>query len=89
VARWRGSAPQRIEPPEWYRNYHPEDWDEPDGQELSMMRGSHGPWPGELHDYHSQRRWEQARHRYRQEHPLLATQEIQEIIGRHKKRRLS
>lgn len=89
MARWRGKAAARVEPPEWYRNYHPEAWDEPDELELRMMAGSaaYGPWPDELHDYHSRRRWHEAQHRYRQANPLLAEQEFAELIGRHQKRR--
>jgi hypothetical protein len=70
-----------IEAPEWYRNFHPEDWDEPDGQERHMMAGNLGwPWPEELHRIHSERRWGEAKYRYRQTHPALAEQEFAELI---------
>jgi hypothetical protein len=88
MARWRGKAPARIEPPEWYRNYHAEAWDEPDGQEKSMMAGCHpSSWPAELHDYHSRRRWAEAQYRYRQANPLLAEQELADILNRRAARR--
>jgi hypothetical protein len=97
VARWRASEPARIEPPEWYRNYHPEAWDVPDGQEQRMIDGcTHGPspwpdapewpgapgWPQFLHEIHSRRRWQEARHRYRCEHPALAEQEFEDLLSR-------
>jgi len=31
MARWRSTG-GRIEAPEWYRNFHPESWDEPDAE---------------------------------------------------------
>jgi hypothetical protein len=72
-----------VEAPEWYRVYHPESWDAPDVQEQMMIDGcrSMGPWPEELHRWHSERRWQLAKHRYRQDHPALAEQELAEIVG--------
>jgi hypothetical protein len=88
VARWRGKVPQRVEPPEWYRNYHPEAWDEPDAQERAMMAGWNiGPWPEWLHDHHSRRRWGEAKYAYRQAHPLLGEQELRDIFDRRATRR--
>jgi hypothetical protein len=87
---WRKPvSPARIEPPEWYRTYHAEAWDEPDGQEQAMVDGcpSAWPWPDWLHDHHSRRRWHEAKHAYRQEHPALAEQEFADLIERHGKRR--
>ena len=79
--RRRDLEPARIEGPEWYRVFHPEAWDEPDAQEQSMINGSLGcPWPEELHRWHSERRWEQAKYRYRQAHPALAEQEFAELV---------
>jgi hypothetical protein len=62
-------------------------WDEMDDQEKAMTAGWHGPWPGWLHDHHSRRRWGEAKHRYRQQNPLLAEQEFQAIIARRAARR--
>jgi hypothetical protein len=57
-------------------------WDEPDAQEQRMMDGSRGcPWPEELHRWHSERRWHEAKHRYRQQNPALATQEFDDLVG--------
>jgi hypothetical protein len=81
---WRKPVePPHIEPPEWYRTYHPESWDEPDGQEQAMIDGcpSMRPWPDDLHHHHAQRRWHEAKYRYRQEHPDLAEQEFQAIVS--------
>jgi hypothetical protein len=78
-------VPKRIEPPEWYRVFHAEDWDEPDAEELRMTAGLE--FLGYLHDHHSRRRWHEAQHAYRQAHPLLAEQEFQDIIARRAKRR--
>ena len=54
MARWR-AATGRIEAPEWYRNYHPEAWDEPDEHEQRMIDGcpSMRPWPDDLHQHHA------------------------------------
>jgi hypothetical protein len=75
--------PVRIEGPEWYRNYHREDWQEPDSQEQRMMDGSrgYGEWPAELREIHAHRRWEEAKYAYRQEHPALAEQEFGDLVG--------
>ena len=84
MARWRAQpVPPRIEGPEWYRNFHPEDWDEPDAQEQAMINGSlgHGTWPPDLHEIHARRRWAEAKHAYRRSHPALADQEFQELLG--------
>ena len=72
-----------IEPPEWYRNFHPEAWDEPDAQEQSMMDGCRGfgEWPDYLHDHHARRRWHEAQYAYRQTHPALAEQEFQALVN--------
>lgn len=81
---WRRLVePLRIEPPEWYRTFHPQAWDEPDGQERAMMDGSrgYGPWPDELHRVHAERRWGEAKHAYRQQHPALAAQELEDLIS--------
>jgi hypothetical protein len=92
MARWRPQDPPRIEAPEWYRNYHPEAWDVPDGHEQAMMDGCAGyrcwpgspgsawpDWPQWLHEQHARRRWQEAKHRYRQAHPALATQEFDDL----------
>ena len=34
------------------------------------------PWPAELHAVHAERRWAEAKYRYRREHPALARQEL-------------
>jgi hypothetical protein len=88
MAKWRPADSPRIEPPEWYRNYHPEAWDEPDRQERSMMAGSqgYGEWPAELHEMHARRRWEQAKHEYRQGHPAFAEQEFADLVARARER---
>jgi hypothetical protein len=84
VARWRRQDEgQRIEPPEWYRVFHPEAWDEPDSQEQLMIAGclSMQPWPADLHEWHSRRRWHQAQNAYLKDHPALAEQEFNDIFN--------
>jgi hypothetical protein len=83
VARWKASADGPIEAPEWYRNFHPEAWDAMDDQEQAMFDGcpTWRPWPDYLHEIHAERRWHQAQHAYRQEHPAFATQEFNKIIN--------
>jgi hypothetical protein len=58
-------------------------WDEPDAQEQQMIDGCPGwrPWPEDLHQHHARRRWHEAQHRYRQEHPALAEQELDDLIN--------
>jgi hypothetical protein len=87
VARWKGGTPQRVEAPSWYRCYDPAAWDEPDAQEITMTAGWTGPVPAELRDYHARRRWEEARYAYRREHPLLAEQELGDLMNRRAARR--
>ena len=74
--------PPRIEPPEWYRVFDPAAWDEPDAQEQYMIDGCRrlGPWPPDLHLWHGERRWHQAKHAYRQEHPALAEGGEEEVV---------
>ncbi len=38
------------------------------------------PWAPELHEVHARRRWGEAKHRYRGDHPDLAEQELQALI---------
>jgi hypothetical protein len=88
---WRKPRPvARIEPPEWYRNYHPEAWDQPDGHEQSMINGSGTRWPDcadgspgwlAFHDVHARRRWQQAKHTYRQAHPAFWSQEFDDLLA--------
>ena len=80
---WRKpQEPAHIEPPGWYRSFDLAAWDEPDAHERAMIAGHLGmPWPDELHRMHAQRRWSQARHAYRKEHPALAEQEFSEIVA--------
>ena len=100
MASWRPRVPPRIEPPEWYRTYHPEDWDEPDGHEWAMIEGCSEfrcwpdsplsrwlDWPQFLHDQHARRRWGEAQHRYRQAHPAFASQEFDDLIASARERR--
>jgi hypothetical protein len=74
--------------------YDPAAWDEPDGQEQAMMDGCAGyacwpgapesawpGWPAWLHAGHARRRWQEARHRYRREHPALASQEFDDLVS--------
>jgi hypothetical protein len=84
VAWRKPSEPPHIEPPEWYRNYHPEAWDEPDAQEQAMIDGcpSMRPWPAWLHAEHARRRWQLAKFAYRQDHPALAEQEFADLVTR-------
>jgi hypothetical protein len=99
---WRKQLPPpHIEPHEWYRNYHPEAWDEPDAHEQAMMNGCsgrrcwpHSPpsrwpdWPQWLHEAHSRRRWQEARYGYLQDHPDLSAQEFRELVeGYHARHR--
>lgn len=84
MASWRRREPPRIEAPEWYRNYHPEAWDEPDEQERRMLAGcgALGPeWVAGRHRMHAERRWQEAKHRYRQDHPALASQEFDDLVN--------
>jgi hypothetical protein len=82
MARWRREDTGRIEAPEWYRNFHLEAWDEPDAQEQRMIDGcpSMRPWPEDVHRWHAERRWGQAKHRYALAHPALAEQEFTDLI---------
>lgn len=87
MAQWRERG-GRLEAPEWYRNFHPEDWDEPDEHELRMMAGNLGcPWPEVLHGYHVERRWEQAKYQYRRDNSAFGTQEFDDLIARCRERR--
>lgn len=84
MARWQPKEPTRIEGPEWYRNYHPEDWDEPDEHERRMLAGSERmgeEWVAGLHRIHAEKRWQQAKYQYRRAHPALATQEFRDLIN--------
>lgn len=98
MARWRPVL-VRHEAPEWYRNFHPEDWDEPDDHERGMIEGCSGhrcwpdspgsawpDWPEWLHQQHGRRRWEEAKHAYRQEQPGFAAQEFGELVASRRKR---
>lgn len=89
VAWRRPVDPPHIEAPEWYRNYHPEFWDEPDGQEQAMMNGcvGSGVWSAELHESHAHRRWQEAKYAYRQEHPALAEQEFLALLSMERRAR--
>jgi hypothetical protein len=84
MASWRRQEPPRIEGPEWYRNYHPEDWDEPDEQERRMLAGCEvlgEEWVAGRHRMHAERRWCEAKHRYRRAHPQLASQEFDDLVN--------
>ena len=82
MARWRVKT-ARVEPPGWYRVFDPAAWDEPDLEEWRMLRGWWWePWPEHLHRQHVQRRWQAAKHAYRQAHPDLAEQEFNELLSR-------
>jgi hypothetical protein len=83
VARWKRAGAGRIEGPAWYRTFDPQMWDEPDAQEQAMIDGcpSMRPWPDDVHRWHAERRWGQAKHAYRQEHPALAEQELEDLIN--------
>jgi len=94
MATWRRQEPERIEPPLWYRVYDPAAWDEPDAHERAMMDGCDGyacwpgapesawpGWPAWLHEEHSRRRWQEAKHAYRREHPALASQEFDDLVS--------
>jgi hypothetical protein len=93
VARWHSTEPPHVEPPEWYRNYHPEDWDLIGPEEQAMIDGSLGhaapdlPGWAEFHGMHAERRWKLAKYAYRQQHPDLAEQEFNEILSRRPVRR--
>jgi len=82
VAWRRPREAARLEPPGWYRTYDAALWDEPDGQELAMTGGCpRDDVPVELHEVHARRRWQEAKYRYRQEHPLLAEQEFNDLVA--------
>jgi hypothetical protein len=84
MASWRPRQPARIEGPEWYRVYHPEDWDVPDAQERRMLAGCEvlgEEWVAGRHRMHAERRWREAQHRYRQQNPALARQEFDDLVN--------
>jgi hypothetical protein len=83
VARWRAAGPERIEPPAWYRTFGPAAWDAMDADEKRMFDScpSARPWPEDLHRWHAERRWCEAKHAYRKDHPALAEQEFEEIVN--------
>jgi hypothetical protein len=89
---WRKPVPPppRIEPPGWYRTFDPAMWDEPDDQEERMLAGCAGlfgpEWVAGRHRMHAERRWQEAKHACRQEHPDLAEQELEDIIAASAKR---
>lgn len=82
MARWRERQGGRAEPPEWYRVFRLQMWDEPDAQEQKMIDGcpSMRPWPEDVHRWHAERRWYEARYAYQQDHPALADQEFEEFL---------
>ena len=82
MARWKADTSGPIEAPAWYRHFDPEAWDAMDPQEQAMFDGcpTWRPWPDYLHRIHAERRWGEAKHRYRQAHPAFATQEFNKII---------
>jgi len=52
-----------------------------------MIDGNLGyPWPADLHEWHSQRRWNEAKHAYRKDHPELAEQEMADLVGEYRAR---
>src|SRR5258708_23037349 len=78
VARWWVADAPHIEPPEWYRNFHPEDWDEPDGHEVTMTGGRDvRDEPG--HVTHARPRCEQAKIGHRPTHPSPAEHELNRV----------
>jgi hypothetical protein len=83
VARWRRRGRGRIEAPEWYQQFDPQTWDEPDAQEQAMINGcpSMRPWPEDVHRWHAERRWGEAKHRYRLAYPALAEQDWVEFVA--------
>jgi len=85
MAAWRHREPTRIEPPLWYRVYDPAQWDEPDEQERRMLAGCGEAlgeeWVAGRHRMHAERRWGEAKHRYRQAHPQLASQEFEDLVS--------
>jgi hypothetical protein len=99
VAIWRKEEAPPLEAPEWYRNFHLEAWDEPDGWERGMMADCDGRacwpdapewrpgWPLFLHEQHAKRRWGEARYGYLQAHEAFAEQEFAEIRARRAERR--
>jgi hypothetical protein len=68
--------PLRIEYPEWVRNFHPEDWREPDEFEKSM-----GNIPDDCRVIHARRRWGAARHEWFRRNPAAAEQRFDEIVN--------
>ena len=98
MARRRRVVRPRIEPPLWYRVFDLAAWDEPDSHEQAMIDGSRGyptaypgalewrglyGWPQWLHEHHARRRWGEAKGKYRDANPELATQEFQDIVNGH------
>ncbi len=81
----RPREPERVEPPGWYRTFDPVAWDEPDEQERRMLAGCGvlGPeWVAGRRRIHAERRWHEAKYAYRQQHPALAEQELDDLISR-------
>jgi hypothetical protein len=90
VAWRRPQEPPRIEPPLWYRVYDPAAWDEPDEQERRMLAGCEvlgEEWMAGRHRMHAERRWQEAKHRYRQQNPALAHQEFTDLVGEEREAR--
>lgn len=83
MARWKRPGTGRIEPPAWYQDFDPAAWDEPDAQEQAMIDAcpTMRPWPDDVHRWHAERRWGQAKHAYRQSHPQLGEQELEDLIN--------
>src|SRR5690242_11145391 len=85
MASWRPRVPPRIEPPLWYRVFDPAMWDTPDEQERRVLAGCTAAlgeeWVAGRHRMHAERRWQEAKHRYRREHPALASQEFDDLVN--------
>jgi hypothetical protein len=85
VTRWpRRIPPPRVEPPEWVRVFHREDWSEPDDWERQMAGGH--VLSEEVRRWHAERRWVVARNEWYRQHPE-ADNRLEEIRARIARRR--
>jgi hypothetical protein len=84
MARWHRWEPDRIEYPAWVRTFTPDDWREPDGQELSM-----GNIPEDCRLIHARRRWSAACHEWFRRNPAAAEQSFNDIVNAYREHRRS
>jgi hypothetical protein len=82
MAKWRERDRDRIEYPAWVRAFVPDDWSEPDGQEMAM-----GNIPEDCRLVHARRRWAAACHEWFQGNPDASAQAFDDIVNGYRERR--